>query len=476
MPIIIVGTIFIFILILGQKYPTIAFWIAFNLLFNPGGYVTHYIGTDLIGRINTTEIIAFFLLLLIMNNFSRSTGIKEDKTFQKLLSLLILFRIYYIAFYGYIVPVMHGYENFSYFLLKSRGVFTQFITLIGFYLFLKKDVKGYYSVVLYSGFICLSLYFVTIVSSLPLIPVNTIERYSGHSQIMRVSMAGYGLFHYTSNWVIIVLFLAGRIRNWKFPKAKLLYITGGMMIVTLLLTLTRRVYVELSFKIFLVAILVAGLYRISVINILKKIFIPFIIIIMIFLLIFPDSIDNTIKLYTDIYSLATQGVDTMGKSDYRLEGSGGLKDAKTFISDNLFFGSGYTGISFKEVREIMRNEDNPFISGMDASAEVWFWGSLFRYGIIGTLIWLPILILYIRQSKTVYKIIKLNPAYYISKFPIECVLFISSILFLIESFTSHIYEMGVRVGSGYLMNVIIIIVVKYRIKYDFEQQKKVKIV
>ena len=107
---------------------------------------------------------------------------------------------------------------------------------------------------------------------------------------------------------------------------------------------------------------------------------------------------------------------------------------------------------------------------MDASAEVWFWGSLFRYGLLGTLMWLPILIFYIRQCRIVYRFLRSDPAYYLSKYPIESVLFINSLLFLIELFTSHIYELGVRMGTSELMNLIIVVVAKFRIKTDYESR------
>ncbi|MCF8296633.1 MAG: hypothetical protein K9J13_03730 [Saprospiraceae bacterium] len=470
MSLILVALIFIIIILLSQKRPTIAYWIFFSFLFNPGGYVTYLIGTDLIGRINTGDVFSVFLFLLISLHLRKLPQLNSDNTFLRLITLLIIFRIYFIVFYGMLVPMIHGNENIPYFFLKNRGIFKQFIMLWGFYLFFRKDNYNYYTVILYTGIICLSLYFITLLTGFPLIPVYTIERYSGSGQAMRVYMESYGLFNNTYDWAIIVLFLSGRIKGWKFPKAKLLYITGGLMIITLLLTLTRRVFVELAFRILLVAIIIASIYKTTFINILRKILLPFIILTILLVLFFPASIRNSLRLYQDLYSFATEGVDTRGNSDYRLQGSGGLEDAKTYILDNLILGSGYVGISFQDVQETLRNEEDAFISGMDASAEVWFWGSLFRYGILGTLMWLPILFFYIKQSKSVFRLIKMDPGYYLSKYPVDCVLFLGCIVTLIEMFTSHIYELGVRISSVFLMNVIIVIVVKYRFKTDYESR------
>ncbi|MCF8296003.1 MAG: hypothetical protein K9J13_00540 [Saprospiraceae bacterium] len=442
-----------------------AFWILFNLYYDPGGYIRHYIGVDIIGRVNTSDVLTILIILYILF-LDRNNYFKLNNSMKELITLFIIFRLYYIFIYGMLIPLMNDYLDLSTFFIKNRSIFRQVVILIGFYRFFQQGAISFYRVVLITGFVCLGLFLVTLITNIPLSPVNSISRYNAQGGPIRFYMAGYGLFHVTYAWAVIFLFIKGYIKNWKFPNSNLLLITGCMMILVLLLTLTRRVYLEIIFKPFIIAFIMARLFRTSWVTIIRRIFAPVIVIICVLLILFPSSFGNSTDLIKDIYYLVTTGSDTRGEVDYRVSGGGGLNEAKDFISENLILGSGYIPLTYDEIQEIKYSERDEFIVGADASAEVWFWGSLFRFGLLGFFLWLPILILFIKISINAYRILRINPKYYFEKYPVEGMMIIGTFIYLIEMFTTNIYAFGVDFGNNIFIQLMILITIRENYKKD----------
>ena len=60
---IIISPLIIFI----WKKPDFFFWLFLNLFFDPGGYVNGFLGGNVFGRFNVTDICIFFIVICLMS-------------------------------------------------------------------------------------------------------------------------------------------------------------------------------------------------------------------------------------------------------------------------------------------------------------------------------------------------------------------------------------------------------------------------
>lgn len=176
----IIGLIFIsaFIIIIRNK-PDIWFWIFLNLYFDPGGYVLEHFGGTLIGPLYVSDIFIFGMVICLKTAHVNWKIIFQDLFLRKFLFFLFLFAAYYFIVYGGVVPFFNNDFNYGTFLMKNRYYAYGFIIILAVYVFSFRSINYFYSSTLFFGTICLTLFFITLITGIKLIPVWEFARNPG---------------------------------------------------------------------------------------------------------------------------------------------------------------------------------------------------------------------------------------------------------------------------------------------------------
>lgn len=422
------------LLLLINKNPAFFFWLFLMLFFDPGGFMQGYFVTF----VDPTDVLFLLILVTIFSVNKKGELLRNDNEFKKIFIYLLLFQIYYIVIYGYLVPSFHNRLDFLFFLQKNRMYFMALPIMYGVYLFSLRSIEKFFKMLVYFSIIVLSLYLITLLTGLPIVPTMTMERYQG-SGIVRLSMLSYGLIHWILPSAIIVFFIK-RQKKINISNEKIINISAFLMLVTYLLTLTRREYLSIALSVVLIILLVSYVYRASKLKLSAKIIVPSFVGILLFFILFPQSLGNVFDVFLDTFSLVFTGQDTRGVSDYRLSGTGDLEYAKQIIAENLIMGTGYIPYMWADVVRLKSFGDT-FAMAMDASAEVPIYGAFFRLGIVGVLFASGIYILLLKNALRLTKNLKLNRDKIFSLNHYELIILFLSLYLVFTIFTIRIYAL-----------------------------------
>ena len=213
------------------------------------------------------------------------------------------------------------------------------------------------------------------------------------------------------------------------------------MVITLLITLTRRNYVSIFGSILIIILLNSSIFRKSKIALLSKILVPISIILLLISLALPKYVNYIGKISEDIFLLFTKGSDTRGESEYRVSGTGDLLITKKYIADNFIFGTGYTYLYWGESESATSPRGDIFAKAADAAQEVPIYNILFSYGITGFIIivflYSYLVKLFLRLNSLLKKHIKELITY-----PYELLFAIYILYMIIDKFTFSLYALG----------------------------------
>lgn len=436
----ILGIAVFLILVIGiQKRPDFFFWLFLNLFFDPGGYVSGFLGGDIFGQVNIADIIIVCIVLCLISIKFKLKTIKSNQLFQKFLNIFLIYVIYYFLVYGYIAPYLHNDLDYSTFLLKNRNFVYGFIILISVYAFSLRGLKYFYTITLFFGVICLSLYWISLLTGIELSPIVQIERYSG-SSMMRIAMSGYGYFNMLFP-ISLIVYIISRKAKLKLKYKKWLYYGGIMMVLTLLITLTRRTILEIIGTVLIIVFLVSYLTRSVRKTILLKIITAIVIAVLILHFTFPKYVNYVLRIGEDTFSLLLTGKDTRGLGEERVSGTGEYLAVKKSIRKNLWFGTGYTYLYWGETGYATSPRGYNYAQMADAAMEVPVYYLFFGFGLIGAILMLP---LYIIMAKLFFKTIKLlkqNLFIYMEN-PLNIIFSIYVLLIIASKFTFKIWALG----------------------------------
>lgn len=401
---ILIGTIGLILIvtftIIIKNKPEFWFWIFLNIFFDPGGYVYAFLGGTL-GPLPIVDLaISGMVLCLFVAKINWKTLFQDD-FFKKYLVLLLIFSVYYFIVYGGVVPYYQNDFNYSTFLIKNRVFAYSIFILIAVYAFSIRSLYYFYTSTLFFGVISLTLFFISVLTGTGLAPIEEDPRYIG-SEMMRIAMVGYGIFYLLFPVSIIVYILSKRI-NLKLKYKFWLYYGGIVFTLAQIITLTRRVQIEIIGALFVISLLFSYLFRIGKLSSLLKTVIPAILVILILFFTFPKYIGYWADVGEDTFLLITTGKDTRGQSDQRVSGNQDYELVKKYIKENLFFGTGYTYLYWEAgYAHSARGEE--FSTAADAAGEVNIYYLLFGFGLVGALLMIP---LYYVMVKLFFKLIRL---------------------------------------------------------------------
>ena len=430
--------IIISLIIIVRNKPDFWFWIFLNLFFDPGGYVYGFLGGTLVGPLHITDVFISGIIICLMSAHVNWKVLFEDQFLRKYLFFLVIFTLYYYIVYGGVVPYLQNDLDYNTFLVKNRVFAYGFIILISVYVFSLRGLYYFYTSTLFVGTICLTLYFITLITGIPLIPIEEMARYTGED-MKRIFMMDYGLFYSLFGLSLIVYFLSKKIKlDLRFKYV--LYYSGIIMIMAQLITLTRRTQIDLIASVLIIILIISYLFRTSKLSSILKIITPAFVVILIMSFTFPKYIGYIAEIGEDTFLLMTTGFDSRGQSDQRVSGNREYEVVKDYINKNLFFGTGYTKLYWKDGRATSSRGIN-FARAADAAGEVPIYYLFFGYGLVGAVLLLP---LYIIMGQLFFKVLK-SLRFILINFlgkPLLIVFSIFILSFIAGKFTYNFYNLS----------------------------------
>jgi len=455
-------------IIIIQNHLDFFFWLFLNLFFDPGGYVSGFMGGDVFGRFNLADVVIVGIVICLTSKRVNWKIIFNDSFFLKFLKIFSVYALYYFIVYGAVAPYLHNDLNYSAFLLKNRNFVYGAIILISVYVFSLRGLKYFYSITLLIGIICLSLYWITLLTGINLVPVTEMERY-GKSGMMRISMSEYGYF-YSLFPISVITYILSRKQKFRLKYKKYLYYGGMLMVLTLLITLTRRVFVDIVGTIIIAVLIVSYLFRTAKIPALMKFAVPVLLIFMMLAFTLPQYTDYVPKVAKDTFLLITTGKDTRGIGDYRVSGTGDLLAVKDSIRDNLWLGNGYTYLYWGD-SPIATSLRGPYYARMaDAAGEVPIYSMFFNFGLIGAVLMLALYYQMGRLLLKITKFLKRNISKYYED-PLTLIISIYVILTILSKFTFRIMFLGSDFGNHGFPTFAVILGIGFGLYYKFMGSK-----
>lgn len=432
----IVGLIIIIaLIIIIQNRPDFWFWLFLNLYFDPGGYVIGYLGGNVVGRLTIEDICFPGILICMLFAKINWKLIFGDKFLVSFLTVLFIFFAYYYIVYGGVAPYLHNDLDYSTFLIKSRRFAYGFIILISVYAFTLRGLSYFYTITIFLGVVVLSLYLVSLFTGVELIPIWRFLRKG--TDMMRITLYSYGLFGLVFPVAIIVAILSRKF-NIILKFKPLLYCAGTLLIVSMLITLTRRTQLDIIGMIILVVLIISYLLQISKLSVLLKIAIPVLVVIVALSITFPKYVGYVTKTAEDTFLLVITGQDSRGVSDYRVTGSNELEITKEYIRNNLLLGTGYTYWNYNE-GYASSTRGATYARAADAAGEVSIYYLFFGFGIVGAIL---ILALYFMMGQLFFKLIKLLRSTWTNYLndPLTIIFSIYILLIIASKFTIKLYQ------------------------------------
>ncbi len=229
------------------------------------------------------------------------------------------------------------------------------------------------------------------------------------------------------------------------------------MIITLLITLTRRTQIDIVVTVIIIIFIISYLFRTGKLSEMFKIVIPVIVVILVLSFTFPKYIGYIATIGEDTFLLITTGKDSRGEGDNRVSGVGELEITKEYIRNNLLFGTGYTYLYWGP-GYATSPRGATFAIAADAASEVPIYYLLFGFGIAGAILMAPLYYFMVKLFFNLARLLKLTLINYLHD-PLTIIFSIYILLFIAGKFTSKLYALGSDFtgagmsGTAFLMGI-----------------------
>jgi len=450
--------------------PDYYYWLFLMLFFDPGGFFTGYREGNIAGSIKYYDV--FFFLMMMVFIFSPGKKLPfRDKTFRVFFAyLIIVYILYYLIVYGAILPVVNGQLDYLFFLRKNRIALMLPFVVYSFYYFSWKSYEIFFRFIVYFSFVILSLWMITLFSPLKIVPVMSMLRYE-ESSMERLFMASYGLID-VIYMIGIYLFLVKRKYPLAIKNTALIYVSAILMIITLMLTLTRREYLRMVVSVVIAMLVTSYTLKMSYLKHLVRGVFSLLFLLLALNILFPVYSRYAEYVIKDAFSLVMTGKDLQGREDYRISGEEDMVYVKRIIKDHFLLGTGYIPVQWSDIVEMKMKGDERGVA-YDAAAEVAVYNGLMRFGIVGVLLFLPFYVMFLKQAFLMLKEMKRNALSLLKK-PVMMLLIFLCIHLLFMRFSTEIYTVfGEMAISFYTYRLFLfftlLLVLKNKIK---EEQTK----
>ena len=409
------------------------FWLSFVLYFDPGGFFSGLNDGSIFWRIKYYDL--FFALMMVSWSLSDLWKRKisfEQPHFRFIASGFAICSVYYLLVSGYIVPNAYGYEDFPLFIQKNRQFFYGLPVFIAVFQFTYFNFKGFVKPFIFFSLVSLIAFFITLLTGVELVPVLKLSRFGEND---RISLWSYGLTNWLLPLGVIILFMKNSFSGWQ---RKALLFGMGLMLVTIILTLTRREFIRVFFMLFSIPLIINYISNNSLLKGYRKIAIWAIIPIVLLYLFFFNYFELASNLVSETFNMLING-GSGSNGDYRVSGEGDLVYVKQIIADHPFFGIGFYPAPWERVLD-MKNSGITLGIALDASNEVPIYGSIMRLGLMGLIV--PFLIhgKMIGYAFKFVTTIKHNK-WLIEREPMEVFIGLSMVYYFVSLFTTDLFSL-----------------------------------
>lgn len=358
----------------------------FILFTNPGGILQAMGEDSSTGGINISDLL-FFMLTICFLSASNKSLIFLDTRFKIIFKNLVVFLIYYLVVFGFFIPQLKDITQYQLFttIIKMRFAIYNILLVLFVYYFYLRSNEVFFKYFIISSLIVMSLFFITILSGIDILPLRTMDR--NFIQISRLLMVSYGLLPILIPMGIIIL-----STKFKFKWKNAVLFSSLLMYIIWILSLLRREIFG-AIILFLFAGVLINYIRGKNLIPTKKIFkliVYLSIVILVLKISFPNYIDAGLNSAIETYQVFRFGKSSLGNKDVRL--GFGKKELQEKIKDNYIVGTGFDN------RWRISQED-----GFEAS-DYPFLAAIAMVGVLGLLFFIPV---YFSLFKTIISDLKL---------------------------------------------------------------------
>jgi len=350
---------------------------------NPGGVTEVFLSKSQMGGFYYFDI--FFLLsfaVVFFGPFNANLFFK-NKTARGIFLVMLFFVFYKIIVWGLIVPEVSFSDFVRYTLIRERSTIFGFFYFIPVYLFARRDIKSFLSIIIIFNSIIVLATLLTIVFGLDLMQVDQFERYHG-SNTLRYLIRSY-------NFLLLLIpcaltIIIGKIRVKYF---NILVLGGCLVVIIIIISITKGLYISAVGMIVSATWMTIKLLKIRVHKSFFRIAIAAGLLIFSLGLLFPKYLEYSQKAFQDIFMLATEGETTEGETSRYWQIPAFMHE----ISQHPFLGTGHGYDQLSKEFDINQFDatDFPLLAGM------------MQYGAIGISIYL---IYYLRLFQIIKGILK----------------------------------------------------------------------
>jgi len=272
------------------SWPDFFFWLFLILLLDPTGYFTIYFDKESWGGLYYQDLFFPLTFLPVLSPKVDKSGIWKDKYFKAVLIAELVFFFYHVVVYGYIVPGNDFNAYVRYFLVRWRMSVFGFFILIPVYIMAKRKMSVFVDLLVVITVVVFTVFFIQLLAGIDIFPVMQFERYKG-SGIMRYSLFSTGLADYTIPLALFVFLL-----NIPYRYKKTLYVAASLVFVSIIIALTKSVYVSLFAYIFTVFFLMYKLFNYPVMSLFRKGTLFSALLVVALLITFPQYLDYSVRL------------------------------------------------------------------------------------------------------------------------------------------------------------------------------------
>ena len=372
------------------KWPDFFFWLFLILLLDPTGYFTIHFDKEAWGGIFFRDLLLPLVFLPVLSPKVDKSGIWKDKYFRAVLIAEIVFFFYHLIVYGYIVPQNDFNSYVRYFLIRWRMSIFGWVIIVPVYIMAKRKMSVFTDMLVIITLAVFSVFFIQLIAGIDIFPVMQFERYKG-SGIMRYSLFSTALADYTIPLALFVFLL-----NIPYRYKKALYAAASLVFVSIIIALTKSVYISLFAYIFTVFFLMHKLFRYPMGTLFRRGTLFSMLLVVALLITFPQYLDYSIRLGKDIYLFITGNPYTSGVREARLENQ--VPAHLGIIRQSPFFGAG-ADVADKYI-SLKYDKSDYEISDLPVT------GHLAYFGIVGILVYLFFYAQIIKAMRSMYKFLK----------------------------------------------------------------------
>ncbi|MDG1901174.1 MAG: hypothetical protein P8I80_02990 [Bacteroidales bacterium] len=357
---------------------TIIFWLIIVFFIDPGGFLDIYFGSQFERLITAYGFVIIAYWCYFQNRKIHYVPIFEVHFLRKYIFVIIIWYSYYILWH-YMINNNY-YSGFLSVFFQNARMFSQGLIVIPLVYFSIISLNYFIKLTTKVTIIVLLLLFISIASPFSIIKFVSFDR--GFVESARYFMYGNGLIYFSLTLTICMIAL-------NYFKSKAILLSGLLVIIYILLTLTRRSLIGIFEHIVILSVLISFINHQFVFSRLKTFittrYLVFYAIVLGLMIIISENILYTLQTFmVETYNSINLTESNTANSDVRMSLTKNVAIIRA-IEDNFWGGTGF---------DPAWGTGDGGGKGYEGSDYI-FMANFAQYGIIGLIIFLPFYILVI---------------------------------------------------------------------------------